>query len=164
MAAQLGLVGPGWPPLHVSDDMALCWDNGDNWATYLSLVCSPRDGHRRLRISKLWFTTTFQVSDSVTFAIVSVADASDMAQLQIKCKRGLLRSMKTGGNYDHFANNPLQNLRKRLQMTEIWLFSLIKGATWLMKLKILSMAGFRSSNFSPRIYLSPSLNFIFISR
>lgn len=72
--------------------------------------------------------------------------------------KGTTRSMDIGGNYDHFANNPLQNLRKRLQVTEIWLFSVIKGTAWHMKLKTPHMAGFRSLNFSPRIYLSPSLN------
>lgn len=58
---------------------------------------------RAVREGKLWFTSTFKDSYSVTFAVVSVAQASDMVQLQVMdterkfgpfCKQSPLESEK----------------------------------------------------------------------
>lgn len=86
LAAQLRLLVPGWPPLRVSDDLALGWDNGDNWATFLPLEFTWRwaqesQEQQERAISNL--QSHFWASDSVTFAIVSVAEASDMAQPRV---------------------------------------------------------------------------------
>lgn len=71
----------------MSDDLSPGWDNGDNWATCLpleglSLVYMEVDtGVPRAAISNL--QSPFRTSDSVTFALVSVAEASDVAQPRV---------------------------------------------------------------------------------
>lgn len=70
---------------------------------------------------------------------------------QNQCRRDCSRVWIQEENYDHFANNLLQSLRRRLQMTEIQLLLTTKVIAWLTKLKTPSLARFRCSQNSPRI-------------
>ena len=78
------------------------------WLVHMEVVTGVS---RAAREGKFWFISILQASDSVTFAIVSVAKASDIAQLQVSVE-GDPEVWIQGENYDHFTNNPLLEPKK----------------------------------------------------
>lgn len=163
LAAQLGLVGPGWPLLHMSDNLALGWDNGDNWATCLSLACSHRGGYRSPKNSERGQAPIYKHLLSVWFCHICYCLSGWSkwhGSTQSQSRRDSLRVWIQEENYDHFANNLLQSLRRMLQRTEIQLLLVIKGVAWLMKLKTPKYGWIQVlKDFTKDLYFTVSLSF-----
>lgn len=101
-------------------------------------LVSHGDGHRIPRAprqSHLQFTSVLQASDSVAFAVVSLAEANGKAPLRV--------SVDGWGDRERIMTIlqtiPLQSLR-RLQGTEIQLSLALKRFVWFVRLKMPSLA------------------------